>query len=217
MNLSHAYSDRAPQPKSYLGVSLVVAIHVAAIYAFSAGLIHPPTERKEAIHLLPPIDDKRLEPERPKEPVLKADKPSTIAVPIPEVPAMPWEEAPPVKGEPLVKGDPPVITGGSTGGTGGAVTTVQPPAETLVRTAGAVCSVMPKPELPALNWSGEAVLQVMATVRGARVVGSDFRVAQGALDSKTKRSLQRSVESALAGYQCQGDAVFQQDFAFRLD
>jgi hypothetical protein len=42
-------------------------------------------------------------------------------------------------------------------------------------------------------------------------------VAQGALDGKTRRSLQRSVDSALAGYQCQGDAMFQQDFAFRID
>jgi hypothetical protein len=49
------------------------------------------------------------------------------------------------------------------------------------------------------------------------VVASDFRVMQGALDGKAKRSLQRSVEAALAGYQCQGDATFQQDFAFRLD
>jgi hypothetical protein len=76
---------------------------------------------------------------------------------------------------------------------------------------------MPKPDLPALNWSGEAVLNVIATVRGGRVVGTEFRVTQGALDSKTKRSLQRAAESALAGYQCQGDAMFQQDFAFRID
>jgi hypothetical protein len=61
------------------------------------------------------------------------------------------------------------------------------------------------------------VLQVIATVRAGRVVGSEVRVAQGALDGKTRRSLQRSVDSALAGYQCQGDAMFQQDFAFRID
>ena len=29
--------------------------------------------------------------------------------------------------------------------------------------------------------------------------------------------VQRSVDAALAGYQCQGDAMFQQDFAFRID
>ena len=76
---------------------------------------------------------------------------------------------------------------------------------------------MPRPEVPVLNWAGEAVLHVVATVRGGRVVGTEFSVLQGALDGKSKRALQRSVESALGGYQCQGDASFQQDFAFRLE
>jgi hypothetical protein len=48
-------------------------------------------------------------------------------------------------------------------------------------------------------------------------VGSDIRVTQGALDAKSRRALQRSVETALAGYQCAGDALFEQEFAFRLD
>lgn len=92
-----------------------------------------------------------------------------------------------------------------------------PSSAPLVSAPGAVCAVMPRPEVPVVSWSGEAVLQVVATVRGGRVVGTDVRVAQGVMDGKTRRALQRSVESALAGYQCQGDAVFQQDFAFRLD
>jgi hypothetical protein len=114
-------------------------------------------------------------------------------------------------------GDPTPTTNGPTASTGAATAT--PPAKKAeaYSTPGAICSVMPRPEVPAINWSGEAVLQVLATVRGGRVVGSEFRVAQGTLDGKTRRSLQRAVESALAGYQCQGDAVFQQDFAFRLD
>ncbi|MEE8614816.1 MAG: hypothetical protein V3T11_06350, partial [Roseateles sp.] len=86
-----------------------------------------------------------------------------------------------------------------------------------VQSPGAVCSVMPRPDVPAVSWSGEAVLNVIATVRGGRVVGTEFRVSQGALDGKSRRALQRAVESALAGYQCQGDATFQQDFAFRLE
>ena len=31
MNLSHAYSDHAPKPKSYVGIGLVVALHLAGI------------------------------------------------------------------------------------------------------------------------------------------------------------------------------------------
>jgi hypothetical protein len=54
-------------------------------------------------------------------------------------------------------------------------------------------------------------------VRDGRVIGSVFHMIQGGPDAKTRRALQRAVESALAGYQCQGDAVFPQDFAFRID
>ena len=218
MNLSRPYSDTAPQPKSYMGIGFVVALHVAGIYALSAGLIRPLNLPKEALIPVPPIVDKKSESEPLQNP-LRASKPLTIHVPIVEVPTPPaWEEAALVNAEPLTKGFPPnVSTGSGTAGTGATVATTTPTTEPKVRTAGAVCAVMPQPEPPAVNWSGEAVLQVLATVRGGRVVGSDVRVMQGALDGKTRRSLQRSVEAALAGYQCQGDAMFQQDFAFRLD
>ncbi|WP_458232874.1 hypothetical protein [Roseateles sp. P5_E8] len=216
MNLSHAYSPRAPQPKSYLGISLVVAVHLAAIYAFSAGLIKSPPKPPEIITLKP------LAPEIPDvvpPPPVRADRPTLpdpqrVLVPIPDIIITAPQEAPLISAGVAPTDPGPVVTHP---GPPQVVTPSQPGTRLQVQTPGAVCSVMPKPELPALNWSGEAVLQVMATVRGGRVVGSDFRVAQGALDSKTKRSLQRSVESALAGYQCQGDAMFQQDFAFRLD
>jgi hypothetical protein len=215
MNLSHAYSDRAPQPKSYLGIGLVVALHLAGIYALSAGLIKPPPTAREVatvkplppeVRELPP----RVEPLRATKPTLHDPQPILVPVPIFEVVST---HEPTIPTAPLHSDSGPVAS------TGLARPDVAPPpvAQPQVRAPGAVCSVMPRPEIPVVNWSGEAVLQVMATVRGGRVVGSDFRVAQGALDGKTRRSLQRSVEAALAGYQCLGDAMFQQDFAFRLD
>lgn len=206
----------SPTPARYAGIGLVVALHLAGIYALSAGLIQPLTRPKEPMVLLPPIP-KQIEPQPPQEP-LKASKPTIAQVPMPDVPAPPtWHDAPTITAELLRADTPPLV--GTPSGTGAPATTILhvAPTEPVVRTAGAVCSFMPKPEVPAVNWSGEAVLQVLATVKGGRVVGSDVRVAQGALDGKTRRSLQRSVESALAGYQCQGDATFQQDFAFRLD
>jgi hypothetical protein len=216
MNLSHAHSHRAPQPKSYLGIGVVVVLHIAAIYAFSAGLIHAPIRTPENITLkpLPP----EAKPEPPKPEPLPVDRPvmkeiQTIPVPTPDDIVI--ERDPVVSTVPLRPDAGPLVATGPT-----TTPTVAPPqqgAKPQVLTPGAVCSVMPTPEAPAVNWAGEAVLQVIATVRGGKVVGTDFRVAQGALDGKTKRSLQRSVESALAGYQCQGDAVFQQEFAFRID
>lgn len=214
--MSHTFSDRAPHPKSYVGISLVVAIHLAAIYALSTGLMKTPPRPHEATILLPPIKEKP--PEQQPVETKKAEQPTLISVK-PEVPPLPtWKEETPTLVVTEQRPGETVVSAGSSTGTG---TTVQPPPlvkpEPAIKAAGAVCSVMPKPDVPAVNWAGEAVLQVIATVRGGRVVGTDFRVAQGALDAKTRRSLQRSVESALAGYRCQGDAMFQQDFAFRLD
>lgn len=215
MDLSRPFPNRAPGPARYAGIGLVVAIHLAAIYALSVGLIKPPAKAREIIELKrlppePPQTPPVVEPLRPTPPTLQTPQP--IPVPIPDINIAPTE-APLVTTTPL-RGDPaPVISSGLAKAEVALPPTVQP----QIRAPGAVCSVMPRPEVPSVNWSGEAVLQVMATVRGGRVVGSEFRVTQGALDGKTRRSLQRSVESALAGYQCQGDAMFQQDFAFRLD
>jgi hypothetical protein len=202
-------------PARYSGLGLVVALHLAGLYALSAGLVQPAAKPREVSVLLPPPPPDPLEPERPREPLVKAAQPSFPAVPLPEVPvlALPDLERPGITTE--APRGPVVEAAGAAPGPAAVAPAV--PSEPAVRTAGAVCAVMPRPEVPAVAWSGEAVLQVLATVRGGRVVGSEVRIAQGAPDGKTRRALQRSVESALAGYQCQGDAVFQQDFAFRLD
>lgn len=209
-------SRPSPAPTRYAGIGLVVALHLAGIYALSAGLIKPPGKPHEATILLPPIPEVPREPPRLPEP-FKADKPvlkapQPIQVPVPPIVIEPTA-ANSVTTTPLTADTPPPSTGPTR------AAQVQPQAAEGPRIAapGAVCSVMPRPEVPSVNWSGEAVLQVLATVRGGRVVASEFRVAQGALDARSRRALQRSVESALAGYQCQGDAMFQQDFAFRLE
>jgi hypothetical protein len=217
MNLSHAYSDHAPKPKSYVGIGLVVALHLAGIYALSAGLIRPEAKPIENITLKPLPPD--VQPEPPKPEPLRPDKPTIRDLPViqvqpPIIDIAPPQDAPLITTVVAPTDAKPVVA--PSGGTG-IGEAPRPEAKPQVQTPGAVCSVMPHPEVPMVNWSGEAVLQVLATVRGGRVVGSDVRVTQGALDGKTRRSLQRSVESALAGYQCQGDAMFQQDFAFRLD
>lgn len=215
MNLSHTYA--APKPKSYVGIGLVVALHLAGIYALSAGLIKPEAKPPEIITLkpLPPEVDREPPPPEP----LRVDKPVLRDLPViqvqpPDINIAQPQETPLISTVAAPKDATPVVTQASHAQ---AVAQTPAGAQPQVQTPGAVCSVMPRPEVPAVNWSGEAVLQVIATVRGGRVVGSEFRVAQGALDGKTRRSLQRSVESALAGYQCQGDAMFQQDFAFRVD
>lgn len=205
----------APEPRRYLGLGLVVALHLAGIYALSAGLIRPPAKPREiaSVKVLPPEVREQPPVEQPRVP--QPHLPTVQPIPVP-VPAFELAHAPeaPVTTAPMQAVDAaPTAPAGPVRPAAVQPQVAQPP----VRSAGAVCAVMPRPEVPAVGWSGEAVLQVIATVRGGRVVGSEFRVTQGALDGKTRRALQRAVESALAGYQCQGDAMFQQDFAFTLD
>lgn len=210
-------SRPSPAPTRYAGIGLVVALHLAGIYALSAGLIKtPPSPPSETtLRTLPPDTPEPPKPiERPRAPEPTFSRPDILLVPPPEVPVNATPTDTSVRTAALTD------DAGPTAGTGTprAEPTVVPPlVQPRIATAGAVCSVMPRPEVPAVSWSGEAVLHVIATVRGGRVVGSEVRVTQGALDSKARRALQRSVEAALAGYQCQGDAMFQQDFAFRLD
>lgn len=214
MNLSRP----SPAPTRYVGLGLVAALHLAGLYALSAGLIQPPAKPQTATVLLPHLDDKKPEPARPLEP-FKAERPTLKAPDLPVPTPLPWQDLP-APGDTSTRTEAPLGVPGATGPTvaAGPSSPPQAPVATpAIAAAGAVCAVMPRPEVPAVQWSGEAVLQVLATVRGGRVVGSEFRVAQGALDGKSRRALQRAVETALAGYQCQGDAVFQQDFAFRLD
>jgi len=209
-------SRHAPAPARYTGLGLVIGVHVVAITALSLAFMPPAAQPKQApIVLLPPPLDT---PDTPREPppVVKAARPDLPRVPVPDVPIPDWQtEAPTVTAAPLRSEGTPVPTSGGTGTGVAPLATAQEPA--AVRAPGAVCSVMPRPELPMLGWSGQAVLHAVATVRGGRVVGSDIRVTQGALDAKSRRALQRSVETALAGYQCVGDALFEQEFAFRLD
>ncbi|MGQ3052307.1 MAG: hypothetical protein ACT6S0_11030 [Roseateles sp.] len=213
MDLSHPFPNRAPTPARYTGIGLVIALHLAGVYALSVGMMKPPAKERELATVKPlPPEVRELPPPEPlqaTQPALTAPQP--IAVPLPIFDVLPTQE-------PLVSARPVDTTPmATTGPTRPDTTPVQAVDKPRINTPGAVCTVMPRPEVPAVNWSGEAVLQVLATVRGGRVVGSEVRMAQGAPDGKTRRSLQRAVESALAGYQCQGDAVFQQDFAFRLD
>lgn len=212
MNLSR----HSPSPQRYVGIGLVVALHLAGIYALSAGLIKAPTRVQEPAIFKPLPPEPRI-PEPPvrqpqaERPTLSP--PTVIQVPVPDIVVEAPAEPAPITTAPLRSDASPVAATGQPRTEATPATVAQP----RLTTPGAVCSVMPRPDLPAVQWSGEAMLHVLATVRGGRVVASEVRVAQGAMDGKTRRALQRSVEDALAGYRCQGDAVFQQDFAFRLD
>lgn len=216
MELSRPFADR-PAPARFTGLAVVIAVHVVAIAALSLGFMKPAATPPGPI-LLRPLPDTPHPPPQPEP--LRPTRPDFAAVPINPVQPLPWE----AEHAPLAAATPSPVAPTLASGGSNAAARAEPAAATgtatpaaLPGTAGTVCAVMPRPEPPMLGWSGEAVLQVLATVRGGRVVASEFRMLQGAPDPKSRRALQRAVETALAGYRCQGDASFQQDFAFRLD
>lgn len=209
-------SRQRPAPTRYAGIGLVVALHLAGICALSAGLIKSPPKPPEIVTLKPLTPDVVQEPPAPP---VRADQPTVKDLPVIQVPLPIIDIAPPQEALSVTTVAATRELGSIVTQPGATRSSDDPPPGTKpqVQSPGAVCSMMPRPDVPAVNWTGDAVLQVIATVRAGRVVGSEFRMTQGALDGKTRRSLQRAVESALAGYQCRGDAMFQQDFAFRID
>ena len=80
-----------------------------------------------------------------------------------------------------------------------------------------VCPKMPPPKLPAVSWSGQAVLKTVASMIDGRVIGVRTTLAKGSVDRRTFRRLAKAVEDALTqGYECRGDFVFAQDFTFTV-
>jgi hypothetical protein len=216
MDLSSRHAP--PSRPSPLGLGLVVGVHLVVFWALGSAFI------KQGHPASPPVQARVIEQPLPPQdppPPLPADQPQLkpIEVPVWTPPVIvdlaPPDERPSLStrtGEPPAATDhPAVVATGGTTAPSGTTGTARPEA------AGAVCTVMPRPEVPAVAWSGEALLHVTATVKAGRVVTSEIQFTRSGLDSRTRRSLQHSVESALAGYQCPGEHVFEQDFAFRLD
>lgn len=88
----------------------------------------------------------------------------------------------------------------------------------VVKSVGAVCTQTASPEMPSVNWSGEALFRVVADVQGGHVVAVQIQTLAGAMDSRTRRAFSNAIEGTLKSrYVCPGEHRFQQDFAFRVD
>jgi hypothetical protein len=202
------------------GLAFVVGLHVVALWALSAAFVVKPTKHQEPIVLKPvaPTVQPPVDPPTPvQKPMLKeVDVPRLYPpVIVDEVPSNPLRNDPPtLKAGPNSLAYPPSeidqSTGGKPEGRSGQIADRIP-------TASAVCVRMPRPEVPAVAWTGEAAFHVLATVSGGRVVGTEFKVTAAGLDARSRRALQRSVEAALDGYDCPGEHRFVQEFSFRLD
>ena len=200
------------------GFVIVVLIHVLIIWALASGLA-----RKVVDAVKGPIDVKVVEekvkppppPEKvvPPPPDMKAPPPPFVPPPEVQVAAPP----PPNAIQAAVSNTPPPVRD---------VAPTPPPAPAPApapRPAGPikasmVCTKMGKPEVPAVNWSGEAMYKALATVKAGRVVSVDITPMRGGVDRRAQRALIAAITETLQStYECPGDHVFEQEFVFRID
>jgi hypothetical protein len=84
------------------------------------------------------------------------------------------------------------------------------------------CTKMPKPDLRGfLPLSGEVLFKAVVSTRAGVVEVVDLELAspgksKGRLESKVVDHLRQMVLRALAGYQCEGEHVFAQEFQFNI-
>lgn len=83
--------------------------------------------------------------------------------------------------------------------------------------AGMVCRVMGRPQVPVINWKGNALYKMVATVRDGRVVAIEVTSLRAGVDALAQKELIASIERAVKSYECPGNHVFEQEFQFALN
>lgn len=214
--MSNLHTLELPK-RSFKGIGLVVLTHALIIWGLASGLATHFTKKEQPPTVLIDRPEKpiKLEPPPPDlpKPVFDAVRPDLI--PHQEV-VIDVPPSTPIIGVTDIGTAREVqpSQGGSGGGRGqGAVET--PPVVGPLR-AEAVCNVMASPEMPAVNWSGQATFKIQARLQAGRVVEVQYLSAVGGMDARTRRALQNAVQSALGAYQCQGNQAFEQEFVFNI-
>ena len=197
------------------GFGIVVLIHVLLIWAIASGLAKTIVEKVAG-----PIETKVVEEVKPPPP-----PPEKVVPPPPEMkaPPPPFMPVPEVQ---ITAPAPPAAISVSTNvpppTTQVAATPAPAPPAPVTRkgpvTAGMVCTKMSKPEMPSLNWSGDALYKAVATVKAGRVTSVEITSLKGGVDRKAQRALIAAIQTTLQEtYECPGDHVFEQEFQFHND
>lgn len=201
----------------FTGFGIVVLIHVVAIYALASGLAKDLVKKVTG-----PIDVKVIE-----EKVKPPPPPEKVVPPPPDLKAPPPPFVPPPEFQ-VTAPAPPAPAIQSTQVAPPAVAEIRPapapapaappaPKPTKI-TAGMVCTKMGKPEMPSVNWSGEALYRAVATVKAGRVSSVEITSLRGGVDRKAQRALVQAIEATLREtYECPGDHVFEQEFQFKIE
>jgi protein TonB len=201
----------------FTGFGIVVLIHVLIIWALASGLARKAVEMVKG-----PIETKVIE-----EKVKPPPPPEKVVPPPPDLKAPPPPYVPPPEFQ-VTAPAPPVVMQAPTSSVPPPTTTVAatpPPAAAPAPaprpakiTAGMVCTKMGKPEAPSVNWSGEALFKVTATVKAGRVASMEVQSLRSGVDRKAQRALIAAIQETLTNtYECPGDHVFEQEFQFRIE
>lgn len=204
----------------YTGIGIVVLIHVLIAWALASGLARKAIEAVKGPIETKVIEEKVKPPPPPEQvvpppPDLKAPPPPFIPPPEFQVTAPPPPTATPIVSSqvappaaPVRAAPPPAV----------APAPAPAPARVGPKTAGMVCTKMGKPEVPSVNWSGEALYKVTATVKAGRVASIEVQSLRSGVDRKAQRALIAAIEETLKDtYECPGDHVFEQEFQFRIE
>ena len=196
------------------GIGVVVGVHVLALIAIGSGLRYvstpkPPDETTVKIDKAPDLPP----PPLPKHVVATAPQwpqPDPIPIPMPDIPIAaapsPLQTVPIEQAVPRSEGQP-FSTGAVAHG------------EPAIQSVGVACSRTQAPELPVLDWSGDALFRIVAGTTAGRVTEVEVQAVRGGgMDSRAQRKVKSAIERALRdGYVCPGKVRFTQEFEVHVD
>ncbi len=203
----------------FTGLGIVILIHVVAIYALASGLARDIVKKVTG-----PIDvkviEEKVKPPPPPEKVVPPP-PDMKAPPPPFVPPPEFQVTAPAPPAPAIQSTqvaPPAVQEIRPAPAAAAPAPPAPAPRPAKVTAGMVCTKMGKPDMPSVNWSGEALYKAVATVKAGRVTAVEITSLRGGVDRKAQRALVQAIEATLRDtYECPGDHVFEQEFQFKIE
>ncbi|XHS76492.1 hypothetical protein ACFJGW_12200 [Burkholderiaceae bacterium UC74_6] len=213
MNLTATPAAQSYRPASRLtGLGLAIGVHVILVIGFAgAFIVKAPDKPKDPMVTV--VKEKQPKPPEPIDRHLVNRDLVQPRDPVQQdVPTVPWDIAKDTPAPP--RDDGLRLADGPIGSTiPGPVTRAEP----KVVKAGDVCTRMTSPEMPAVNFAGDATFRITASTQAGRVTSIQIQALSAGIDSRSLRAFKGAIERALGGYECPGNVSFTQEFNFRLE
>ena len=215
MNLTATPAPQTYRPASRLtGLGLAIGVHVIVALGFAGAFIAKAPDKPRD----PTVTVMKDEPPKPPEPPVRYTVDQSLVQPREPVqqavPTIPWDIAHDTP--PAPQRDDGLRTTGS-GATGPTIPGPVARVEPKVVKAGDVCTHMASPEMPNVNFAGDAAFRVTASTQAGRVTGVQIQTLSSGIDGRSLRAFKGAIERALSDYECPGNVSFTQEFNFRLE